>query len=192
MDRQLLESLYYKQKELRRSFLHLCSRNPEFMSSELIAPEFILQEKLELDQRSLISETSHDPTQSLADTLTLCSNLSRVDTYRVLYKEVFNKRNLHSPFAELEKDTNELLQWFYFEEKTDNLFGPFSSTEMDQRFKWGILKEITTAATLLPKAWALARLLESGPPLVYAAIKEIKSDKARCLASSTRDSRRSG
>ena len=38
---------------------------------------------------------------------------------------------------------------------------------------WGILKEITTPAELLPKAWALARLLESGPPLVYAAIKEV-------------------
>jgi crotonobetainyl-CoA hydratase len=35
------------------------------------------------------------------------------------------------------------------------------------------LKEITTPADLLPKAWALARLLESGPPLVYAAIKEV-------------------
>ena len=38
---------------------------------------------------------------------------------------------------------------------------------------WGILKEITTPVELLPKAWALARLLESGPPLVYAAIKEV-------------------
>ena len=38
---------------------------------------------------------------------------------------------------------------------------------------WGIIKEITTPAELLPKAWALARLLESGPPLVYAAIKEV-------------------
>ncbi len=38
---------------------------------------------------------------------------------------------------------------------------------------WGILKEITTPKDLLPKAWALARLLESGPPLVYAAIKEV-------------------
>ena len=38
---------------------------------------------------------------------------------------------------------------------------------------WGLLKEITTPVELLPKAWALARLLESGPPLVYAAIKEV-------------------
>ncbi len=38
---------------------------------------------------------------------------------------------------------------------------------------WGILKEITTPAELLPKVWDLARLLESGPPLVQAAIKEV-------------------
>jgi crotonobetainyl-CoA hydratase len=38
---------------------------------------------------------------------------------------------------------------------------------------WGLLREITTPADLLPKAWALARVLESGPPLVYAAIKEV-------------------
>lgn len=38
---------------------------------------------------------------------------------------------------------------------------------------WGLLKEITTPEELLPKAWELARLLASGPPLVYAAIKEV-------------------
>ncbi|MEZ5731064.1 MAG: carnitinyl-CoA dehydratase [Paracoccaceae bacterium] len=42
-----------------------------------------------------------------------------------------------------------------------------------EALRWGILKEITTPADLLPKAWELARLLESGPPLVYAAIKEV-------------------
>lgn len=38
---------------------------------------------------------------------------------------------------------------------------------------WGIVKEIVPQQDLRDKAWALARLLESGPPLVYAAIKEI-------------------
>lgn len=45
--------------------------------------------------------------------------------------------------------------------------------DAEEALRWGILKEITTPADLLPKAWALARLLESGPPLVYAAIKEV-------------------
>ena len=38
---------------------------------------------------------------------------------------------------------------------------------------WGLVKEIVDAEDLREKAWNLARLLESGPPLVYAAIKEI-------------------
>jgi crotonobetainyl-CoA hydratase len=45
--------------------------------------------------------------------------------------------------------------------------------DAEEAHRWGLVKEITTPADLLPKAWALARLLESGPPLVYAAIKEV-------------------
>ena len=45
--------------------------------------------------------------------------------------------------------------------------------DADEALRWGIVKEICTPETLLAKAWALARLLESGPPLVYAAIKEV-------------------
>ncbi|SFR35911.1 carnitinyl-CoA dehydratase [Litoreibacter janthinus] len=38
---------------------------------------------------------------------------------------------------------------------------------------WGIVNHIHPADLLLDKAWEMARLLASGPPLVYAAIKEI-------------------
>jgi crotonobetainyl-CoA hydratase len=42
-----------------------------------------------------------------------------------------------------------------------------------EALRWGIVKEITTQQELMPRVWELARLLESGPPLVYAAIKEV-------------------
>ena len=45
--------------------------------------------------------------------------------------------------------------------------------DAEEALRWGLLKEITTSENLLSKAWELARLLESGPPLVYAAIKEV-------------------
>lgn len=45
--------------------------------------------------------------------------------------------------------------------------------DAEEALRWGIVKEITSPADLLAKAWDLARLLESGPPLVYAAIKEV-------------------
>jgi crotonobetainyl-CoA hydratase len=41
---------------------------------------------------------------------------------------------------------------------------------------WGLINEIVPADHLLDRAWELARLLASGPPLVYAAIKEIVRD----------------
>jgi len=38
---------------------------------------------------------------------------------------------------------------------------------------WGLVREVCAPADLRKKAWDLARLLESGPPLVMAAIKEV-------------------
>ncbi len=42
-----------------------------------------------------------------------------------------------------------------------------------EALRWGLVKEVCKPDELLAKAWELARLLESGPPLVYAAIKEV-------------------
>lgn len=39
--------------------------------------------------------------------------------------------------------------------------------------RWGFVNEIVPAEKLLERAWEVARLIESGPPLVYAAIKEV-------------------
>ena len=43
----------------------------------------------------------------------------------------------------------------------------------EEALRWGTVKEICSPSDLLAKAWDLARLLESAPPLVYAAIKEV-------------------
>ncbi len=42
--------------------------------------------------------------------------------------------------------------------------------------QWGLINEVLPADQLMDRAWELARLLESGPPLVYAAIKEVVRD----------------
>jgi len=41
---------------------------------------------------------------------------------------------------------------------------------------WGLINEIIAGDQLMDRAWELARLLASGPPLVYAAIKEVVRD----------------
>lgn len=48
--------------------------------------------------------------------------------------------------------------------------------DADEAKKWGIVNEILVGDQLMDRAWELARLLASGPPLVYAAIKEIVRD----------------
>ena len=45
--------------------------------------------------------------------------------------------------------------------------------DADEAHRWGLVNEIVAADQLMDRAWELARLLASGPPLVYAAIKEI-------------------
>ncbi len=39
--------------------------------------------------------------------------------------------------------------------------------------RWGFVNHIYKANELMDRAWEMARLLESGPPLVFAAIKEV-------------------
>lgn len=48
--------------------------------------------------------------------------------------------------------------------------------DVDEAHRWGLINEIVPGADLMDRAWDLARLLASGPPLVYAAIKEIVRD----------------
>ena len=48
--------------------------------------------------------------------------------------------------------------------------------DAEEAHRWGFVKHIHKADELMDKAWETARLLESGPPLVYAAIKEVVRD----------------
>ncbi|MEO9576273.1 MAG: carnitinyl-CoA dehydratase [Tateyamaria sp.] len=48
--------------------------------------------------------------------------------------------------------------------------------DVQEAHRWGLVNEIVPGDALMERAWDLARLLASGPPLVYAAIKEIVRD----------------
>jgi crotonobetainyl-CoA hydratase len=48
--------------------------------------------------------------------------------------------------------------------------------DADEAHRWGIVNQIHPGNQLMDKAREMARLLASGPPLVYAAIKEIVRD----------------
>lgn len=49
----------------------------------------------------------------------------------------------------------------------------FDTTEA---LNWGLINHAYASANLMDRAWDMARLLASGPPLVYAAIKEVVRD----------------
>jgi len=51
--------------------------------------------------------------------------------------------------------------------------------EVDEAIKWGLVKEIVPDADLMTKARELASRLASGPPLVFAAIKEVAREGER-------------
>ncbi|MEP2471962.1 MAG: enoyl-CoA hydratase-related protein, partial [Paracoccaceae bacterium] len=48
--------------------------------------------------------------------------------------------------------------------------------DVHEAHRWGLVNEIVPAADLMTRARAMAELIASGPPLVYAAIKEIVRD----------------
>ena len=48
--------------------------------------------------------------------------------------------------------------------------------DAEEAHKWGFVNEILPADRLMERAWELAKLVASGPPLVMAAIKEVVRD----------------
>jgi crotonobetainyl-CoA hydratase len=48
--------------------------------------------------------------------------------------------------------------------------------DVDEAKNWGLVNHSYPANELLDRAWEMARLLASGPPLVYAAIKDVVRD----------------
>lgn len=51
--------------------------------------------------------------------------------------------------------------------------------DAEEAMRWGIVRSIHADDALMDAAWDLARLIASGPPLVYAAIKEIVREAER-------------
>lgn len=45
--------------------------------------------------------------------------------------------------------------------------------DAQEAHRWGLVNEVLPAGRLMERVWEIARLLESGPPLVFAAIKEV-------------------
>ena len=53
--------------------------------------------------------------------------------------------------------------------------------------RWGVVNEVVEPAKLLDRVWELARRLASGPPLVFAAIKEVVRESEHLSAQEALD-----
>ena len=45
--------------------------------------------------------------------------------------------------------------------------------DAEEGHRWGFVNEVVPADKVMQRAWEVGRLIESGPPLVYAAIKQV-------------------
>ncbi len=45
--------------------------------------------------------------------------------------------------------------------------------DVEEAHKWGLVNEVLSKETLMERVWEVAKQLEAGPPLVFAAIKEV-------------------
>ena len=53
----------------------------------------------------------------------------------MLCKEILRKRKDHKVFSKLEKDDLKERKWYFIEDSTKNIKGPFNAEEMDQFFQ---------------------------------------------------------
>lgn len=79
-------------------------------------------------------------TSSITNTLSLCSAFSRMTIDKTVYVDIITNRNKHNIFLELENDDPTAKKWHYMDDN-GNLFGPFSTVQMNDFFQFFKLTE---------------------------------------------------
>lgn len=140
MNRAALFSVYYQNQVKSTVSSLLCSEYLELLSEDPIQPEFLSAPTCKSPQKKHLSDDS----TSIANTISLCSNFSRVTMDRVVFADILRKRKEHRVFLEIEapESHNESL-WYYVDDKSGVITGPFSPIEMNNRFQMGIINERT-------------------------------------------------
>lgn len=151
MNRQTILAIFCRPRPTLPFIEDFCLRYPEFMSNEPIEAEFLHADSsspgLVLTSNmgnNRIEEASNDNKSSINNTVSFCSNFSRVPVDRMMYRDILKKRKEHPLFTALEKeDDADTRYWYYTDDKDGSIIGPMTSAEMDQRFQLEVFKEGT-------------------------------------------------
>jgi hypothetical protein len=96
-----------------------------------------------LSRNSKLDDHSEN-SSSINNTVSFCSNFSRVPMDKVLYRDILKKRKDHRIFLELEpEEYHDEKRWYYIDDKDSSIIGPLTPEDMNQRFELEVFKETT-------------------------------------------------
>jgi hypothetical protein len=115
---------------------------PELLSEEAIEPEFVKSLQRSSGIKKIFND-SQDST-SMADTISFCSNFSRIPMDKFIYSDIINNRKEHKIFVLTESaDTLNEALWYYIDDKTGNIVGLYTPIQMNNLFELQVLNEQT-------------------------------------------------
>lgn len=142
MDKQRLLSVYCQTRPKNSSIAGMCDKYPELLNDKPLAPEF-LTERTRHSESSNKNEVS-DNSSSINQTVSFCSNFSRVTVDKVVFRDILKKRKDHPLFLELESpESHGERKWYYLDDKDGSIVGPLNAEEMNKRFELEVFNERT-------------------------------------------------
>lgn len=135
MNKQTIMNSYYNRKTNISCIERFCEAYPLYSSKLPLIPEFLKDTSSKKESKTTKTREDSSPEMSVVQTVSLVSGFSRVKTDDMLCKEILRKRKDHKVFSKLEKDDLKERKWYFIEDSTKNIKGPFNAEEMDQFFQ---------------------------------------------------------
>lgn len=126
-EQEIIDS-YQNERSLSLTVNQLCSRFPEYFSAKPQQPEFLLEQEL------LSKDGTASTMQSLHEAVSHSSNLTRVHVDRVVFQDIFERRNFHKIFMLIEKENPTDKKW-YVQHENQEIKGPYNTFEMDKLYQ---------------------------------------------------------
>ena len=121
---------------------HFCVAYSDFMSFSTLNPES-LNFNFKDSSDSQIKGTQRETNLSCTNSVSIVSNFSRISTDRLVVNNILLNKSKFQIFSELLPDENWNSKFWYFVISNDVTFGPFSSSEMNDRFANEVFNEQT-------------------------------------------------